>query len=116
MGYRRLVQSLVAKAYTLAGTLAVEATLSHREAKAFDFATGNSRTSTPVVTVVKGFLKVAESKGPEQAVQADLVVQASNVEDPSAYDVIAIDGVSWNVAAEYRTNGYTTTFALRRAR
>ena len=117
MRFKSLIKNNVNKAIRLLGDLAVDVQLTNKTATDFDFGTDTPNYSSDSTITVKGvLLNKSVSKDPlSNAIKAELLMKASDVDSPDLYDVVLIEGVTWNVIPPYTNDGYTIKMNISRS-
>jgi len=109
MSLKAKVSAAVDKAFAAIGDLAVSATLSNKNAGSYDFATGQTVTTT-TTQAVKVFLETTD-KSSDGAFQSKALMKSNVVVD--GYDTLTIGTAVYNVT-DFMDDGFVITLSLTR--
>ena len=114
MGYNNLVKSQVKRAFAAIKDLAKDVTLTQSTAS-FSFATGEATLTAATAKVVKAVIVTKKRKADvNTAPKTELLMNAADLDDPTIYDIVVIDGITWNIVTPYKNDGFTIAVEIVR--
>lgn len=106
MGYARLIDTGLARAFNQVKDLAKDALLDKTTGSDFDFGTGET-VGTKTTLPVKIIIVEAKNKPKEDSTSmVQMLIKATESGNLSSYDRITVEGVSYKVVQIVKTNGY----------
>ena len=115
MSYGKLIRKQVKKAFSDLKDLAVPVTLTRVAVTDYSFEKKEVVSSAPQVTTVKAVMVNKKNpKDPSETIQAQMIFNAEELDDPDSYDTVEANGVKWKFVPPYDDNGYTITINVAR--
>jgi len=116
MSLRGTVKSNVRLAFKLIQDLGVDVILTKVSATSFNFGTNTTETTVEKTEVIRGVLiKTTKNKKDNTSLLGELLLKSEDLDDPSVYDSLEINGQTWYVY-EYTDDGYVITAKISKER